>query len=164
MADLLRGRGITDRKFWMFDSFEGLPPATEIDGHRALNFRAHPEDPAYFNNNTASLEEVEQASERLGLASFVEPVKGWFESTLPKHRGRIGQIALLRIDGDWYESVKICFEQLYDQVAPNGIIVLDDYYDWQGCSIATHEFLSRRQLPHRIWTQTAGRCAVIHKE
>ena len=163
IADLLRRRGIRDRKVWMFDSFEGLPPATDLDGQRALEFTEHPEDEWFLNNNAASLEEVNAAAVRLGLTSYVEMVKGWFDATLPEHRERVGQIALLRLDGDWYESVKCCWEQLYDQVAPGGLIILDDYYDWQGCAMATHEFLASRKLPHRIWTQPTGICAVVHK-
>jgi O-methyltransferase len=164
MADLVRRRGAGGRTVWMFDSFEGLPPTTELDGRAASEYQAAPDEPEYFDNCSASLEEVQAAARRLGLESHVEIVKGWFDQSLPAHRDRIGQIALLRIDGDWYESVKCCLEQLYDQVAPRGYIILDDYYDWQGCAIAVHEFLAERKLPHRIWTQYAGQHVVIRKE
>jgi hypothetical protein len=50
------------------------------------------------------------------------------------------------------------------QVAPRGYIISDDYYEWQGCAIAVHEFLAERKLPHRIWTQYAGQHVVIQKE
>jgi hypothetical protein len=164
MADIVRRRGAKNRTVWMFDSFEGLPPATQLDGGAAFDYQAAPDDPEYFNNCSASVEEVRAAARRLGLDPYVEIVKGWFDQSLPAHRDRIGQIALLRIDGDWYESVKCCLEQLYDRVAPGGYIILDDYYDWQGCAIAVHEFLGTRKLPHRIWTQYAGQHVVIRKE
>jgi hypothetical protein len=79
-------------------------------------------------------------------------VKGWFDRTLAAHRERVGPIAVLRIDCDWYASVKCCLENLYDQVSPGGFIVLDDYYTYDGCTLAVHEFLARRGLPHRIET------------
>lgn len=60
--------------------------------------------------------------------------------------------------------MKCCLEQLYDQVAPNGFIILDDYYDWQGCAIAVHELLGERKLPDRLWTQYAGHHVVIRKQ
>jgi hypothetical protein len=42
--------------------------------------------------------------------------KGWFQDTLPADAGEIEKIAILRLDGDWYESIKICLEHLYDKV------------------------------------------------
>jgi hypothetical protein len=46
--------------------------------------------------------------------------------------------------------VKVCLEALYEQVSPGGIVIVDDYYAWDGCAIALHEFLAGRALPHRI--------------
>jgi hypothetical protein len=86
----------------------------------------------------------------LGLTGYTELVKGWFEDSLPANRQRIGPIALLRIDGDWYSSVRCCLDNLYDQVVDGGLVVLDDYYAWDGCAIAVHEFLGSRRLAHRI--------------
>jgi hypothetical protein len=160
MADLLRRRGVSDRKVWLFDSFEGLPPAGPLDGISDEEFQ---ESGRYFDNNSASLEEVEAAADRLGLRPRAEMVKGFFDQTLPVRRSDIGPIALLRIDGDWYSSVKTVLEQLYDQISPDGYIILDDYYDWQGCALAVHEFLWTHRLPHRIVTQRTGDTVVIRK-
>ena len=91
----------------------------------------------------ASIEEVLRIATELGLASYTEFVKGWFDQTLPTNRDRIGPIALLRIDCDWYSSVMCCLDNLYDQVADRGFVVLDDYYTWDGCAIAVHEFLGQ---------------------
>jgi hypothetical protein len=93
---------------------------------------------------------VLQSARDLGLSPYVRCLKGWFDETLPAHRERIGPIALLRIDADWYESVQCCLENLYDQVAAGGFVVFDDYYTYDGCAIAVHEFLGRRRLSHRI--------------
>ena len=55
--------------------------------------------------------------------------------------------ALLRLDGDWYESTKICLEMLFPQTSSGGIVVIDDYGRWPGCRHAVDEFLSRLDRP-----------------
>jgi O-methyltransferase len=148
MADLLREAGVQGRRVWLFDSFEGLPPADQIDGQRALDYSRDP-DPAW-DNCRASLEDVQRTASRLGLADHTVLVKGWFDETLPAHSERIGPIAILRIDADWYAGVRRCLDELYDQVAPGGLVIVDDYSDWEGCCIAVHEFLGERRLSHRL--------------
>jgi O-methyltransferase len=150
MADVLRREHVTDRVVWMFDSFEGMPPVEAIDGKRALQWEEQG-DPA-TNDATASLEEVEAAREKLGLSALTRPVKGWFEKTLPETREEIGPIALLRLDCDWHASVTTCLETLYNLVSPGGYVLIDDYYTFDGCALAVHEFLGRRQLAHPITT------------
>lgn len=150
IAELLRQAGVRDRKVWLFDSFEGLPAPQEIDGAAALAYAQHPADPWYHDNCSASLEDVQRTATALRLTAYTEFVKGWFDQTLLASRDRIGPIALLRIDGDWYSSVRCCLDNLYEQVVDGGFVVLDDYYAWDGCAIAAHEFLGNRRLAHRI--------------
>lgn len=150
MADVLDQRGEADRRVWMFDSFEGLPPPREIDGRRALEYAQNKDDPAYYDNCRAELEDVRTSARTLGHEDRTEIVPGWFDDTLPKHHERIGPIALLRLDCDWHDPVELCLETLYDQVSPGGVVVIDDYYVYDGCSIAVHEFLGRRSLADRI--------------
>ena len=71
---------------------------------------------------------------------------------------------MLRLDGDWYESTICILENLYDKVAANGLILIDDYYDWDGCSRAVHDFLSDQKLPERIRQSRYGGVAYIVKE
>jgi O-methyltransferase len=151
MADRLRRASVRDRKVWLFDSFEGLPPAEQIDGPRAMEYGKHTENPWYLDNCRASLEEVQQSANELGLSSYTELVKGWFDQTLPAHRSRVGPIAILQLDCDWYSSVRCCLDNLYDQVAPGGYVVVDDYYTWDGCAVAVHQFLGDRGLSHPLW-------------
>jgi hypothetical protein len=94
--------------------------------------------------------DVRLSAERLGLGPYVEIVKGWFDESLPVARERIGPVALLRIDCDWHSSVRTCLDELYDLVSEGGLIIFDDYYGWDGCTIAVHEFLAERKLPHAI--------------
>jgi hypothetical protein len=147
MADLLELRHEPDRKVWLFDSFEGLPPPQEIDGARAAAYAADVDNPQYHDNCRAALDEVRASAARLGLERRTEIVQGWFDATLPEARRRIGPIALLRLDCDWYEPVRLCLDLLYDQVSPGGTIVIDDYYTYDGCALAVHGFLASRALP-----------------
>ena len=77
-------------------------------------------------------------------------VKGWFSDTVPHHPNQ--PIALLRLDGDWYDSTMVCLQNLYPKVVTGGIIIIDDYYSWDGCSKAVHDYLSSIQSVSRILT------------
>jgi O-methyltransferase len=161
MADMLRRAGINDRKVWLCDSFEGHRPPEEIDGEAALAYSRDVDSPGYLDNCRVALTSVQENAALLGLSGHTEFVKGYFDATLPANRERIGRIALLRIDCDWYASVRCCFEQLYDQVSPGGVIIIDDYFDYDGCSIAVHEWLAERRLNVRI--ETPHGTAMIRK-
>lgn len=150
MAELLKRAGATDRKVWLFDSYEGLPAPTEVDGPRAVEYTQNTDSPWYHDNCSASLEGVQAAAAELGVDGYTEFVKGWFDQTLAPNKARIGPIAVLRIDADWYESVKCCLDELYDQVVDGGFVIFDDYYTFDGCALAVHEFLAGRKLSHRI--------------
>jgi O-methyltransferase len=150
LADILRQVRASDRKVWLLDSFEGLPAPQRIDGRAAMEYAKNQGSASYHDNCRASLEDVQRNATEFGLVSYTEFVKGWFEQTVPANRDRIGPIALLRIDCDWYSSVRCCLEHLYDRVVEGGFVILDDYYSYDGCAIALHEFLGKRRLSHRI--------------
>src|SRR5262249_9037400 len=83
-------------------------------------------------------------------AEQVELVSGWLQDALPTWRDCIGPIAVLRLDVDFYESTRTCLEALYDAVIPNGLIIIDDYGTFEGCRLATSEFLAKRGMPLEI--------------
>ncbi|MDY6893755.1 MAG: TylF/MycF/NovP-related O-methyltransferase, partial [Chloroflexota bacterium] len=125
-----------NRNIWLFDSFEGLPQPTENDGElaRTCGWWCH-----------GDLSMVKTVFQKLCIPEpRVNTVKGWFHETFPTVQ--IHDIALLHIDADWYDSVKLCFERFYDNVQPGGYIVIDDYGHWEGCRKATDEFLKERSL------------------
>lgn len=124
------------RTLWLFDVFRGMPPATTADG---------PEAPSWVGNLKSSEPRVARLLRRTGAdLSRVRIVPGLFQHTLPA--ARIPQIALLNLDADWYESVKLCLETFYDSVVPGGFISLDDYGAWPGCRLAVDEFFRARSL------------------
>lgn len=138
MADVLGA----DRQYFLFDSFEGLPPARkELDGAAAVAWQSNSDSPNFFNNCTAAQEEA-AAAMKLSRATSFSLVKGWFNETIPRFVPPC-EIAVLRLDGDWYESTRICLENLHPHVASGGIVIVDDYYHWAGCARAVNEFLGR---------------------
>jgi O-methyltransferase len=130
----------------LFDSFEGLPDAKPIDGPSALHWSREVRD---YDNCRAEEALAVQAMERVRQPDF-EIVKGWFEETIPVWAKRQRPIAVFRLDGDWYESTMLCLEHLWPLVSRGGVVIIDDYYTWDGCSRAVHEYLARVQATERL--------------
>ena len=153
----------SNRKLWLFDSFEGLSEPTAEDEYRE-SLRYQPGNrssdlvaPGYC---LGTFEEVESLLfSRLGLSrDNIVMVKGWFQDTLPEYRDKTGPIAILRIDGDWYESTKCCLENLYDNVIPGGSIIIDDYESYVGARKATDEFIKNRDIKTKLSFDGRGGC------
>lgn len=128
------------RRVHGFDSFAGLPPPSDVDGHAALTWTSKLSvdiDQAYDNLRT------------MGAHAILH--KGLFQDTLRASRDELGKIAVLRLDGDWYESTMTSLNDLYDLVSPGGFIIIDDYGHWKGCKKATDDF----RLFHNIKDQIA---------
>ncbi|HEY4797855.1 MAG TPA: TylF/MycF/NovP-related O-methyltransferase, partial [Bacteroidia bacterium] len=71
------------------------------------------------------------------------------------------RISILRLDGDWYDSTMDCLTNLYDEVQVGGVIIIDDYYTWDGCSRAVHDFLSKRNLVVKVKQNESGVCYIV---
>jgi O-methyltransferase len=141
------------RPVWMFDSFQGLPAPDERDGPLALRYRQQTDAADYMNNCAAPLPEVMAAIRAFGLSpTEAVVVPGWFNETLPDHKQELARqgIAVLRVDCDFYEPVSYVLKELAPFVLEEGAIILDDYYAWDGCARATHDFLSQNDLSWRI--------------
>lgn len=133
----------------LFDSFEGLPEPTTRDGKRAIEISN--QNLFVEGRNFASFDEVTENLHRHGFSDRAAVHKGWFDTTV--HTEKVQRpIGILRLDGDWYDSTKVVLDRLFDAVSDGGLIIIDDYFDWPGCSQATHDFLSERQLPDVIRT------------
>jgi O-methyltransferase len=143
----------------LFDSFEGLPDVKKNDGEAAKIWQE--------TNNGVGLDnckaEISFAEKAMKLANSQNHsiVRGWFDKTIP-NANLLEPIAILRLDGDWYDSTMVCLENLYPLVADNGIIIIDDYHAWDGCSRAVHDYLSKNNLPLRISQTANGACYIIN--
>jgi hypothetical protein len=146
MATIANKNG-TRRTTWYFDSFEGMPEAGEHDIAYTKEGKKRPDEHMLVGIAKSSVEDVKELIKKLKLPPENNKiVKGWFEKTLPERKEEIGDIAILRMDADWYSSTMIIFEELYDQVVDGGWIIIDDYGGWEGCRKATHEFFEKRNI------------------
>ena len=130
-----------ERRTWVADSFQGMPPATsEVDLRFGADF---PESKCPIL--AYSLEAVRDNFVRYALLDDrVVFLPGWFADTLPT--APIGPLAILRIDADLYQSTKEVLESLYAKVAPGGFIIVDDYGSFPGCRQAVDEFRERHGI------------------
>jgi len=147
------------RHYYLFDSFEGLPEAKDIDGPAALRWQSDKDSPTYHDNCTAEMEFGKKAM-AMSPAKQVTFKKGWFNETLPGFVPEEG-IAVLRLDADWYDSTLQCLDALYKHVVTGGIVIIDDYYVWDGCAKAVHDFLSANKLPDRIRQSRIDVCYIV---
>jgi len=143
-ARTLQELGDTDRDLYLFDTFEGMSAPSDLDvdlaGRRAANVLAKSSrtDDGYWCY--ASLEDVKQAVGGVGYpAARVHYVRGKVEETVPVHAP--AEIAILRLDTDWYESTRHELQHLYPRLASGGVLIIDDYGHWKGARQATDEFM-----------------------
>ncbi len=144
MRAVLYAHNITDRTVWVADSFAGLPPA---------NAEQYPEDAGSefhkYEELAVSLEEVKENFRFFDLLDEqTKFLKGWFKDTLPT--ANIGKLALLRLDGDMYESTMDALNALYPKLSPNGYIIIDDYHVVPECKAAVSDYCRTRGIEPKI--------------
>lgn len=154
-----------ERDYWFFDSFEGLPPVTDEDGAAAKAYQEDKDAPGFLDNCRAELADFERNIARTGIGTDkVRILKGFFEDTLPAlDLNDIGPIAILRLDADWYESTKICLDKFWDNLVVGGLILIDDYYTWDGCTQAVNEFAARTKPAQRLRQGPLARTSYLIK-
>lgn len=130
------------REVHMFDSFCGIPIGGPRD-HSDITDAVGIGDGSLISSGESSysLEGVKERVRKWGFSPdrFIYHV-GWFQHTLPE--SNVGPIALLRLDGDLYESTKVCLEHLYPLLSKGGYIIIDDW-NLAGCREAVYEYLEK---------------------
>ena len=134
MRAILEAHNITDRRVWVADSFEGLPPP---------NAEKYPADSGFrldlCSELAVSLDDVKANFQRYDLLDDrVCFLKGWFRDTLP--HAPIEKLAVLRCDGDLYESTMDSLVNLYPKVSRGGFVIIDDYNALSVCKKAVHDY------------------------
>ena len=144
MRAVLAAYDVGDRKVFCADSFEGLPKPN------AEKYRADRRDRLFaFEELAVSEEQVRQNFARYDLLDDqVVFLKGWFKDTLPKLGSE--RFALIRLDGDMYESTMDALTNLYDRLSERGFVIIDDYGGLKNCRQAVHDFLDSRGLKPEI--------------
>lgn len=146
----LARRRMTDRTIWLYDTFSGLPRPEAVDvdvlGNRAIDgWEANT-----LPDGQTLWAYADEADVRRNMSSTGYPsdqlrfIKGMVEETIPGTAP--GKIALLRIDTDWYGSYKHILHELYDRVAPGGVVIFDDYGHMLGAKKAVDEFRAERRM------------------
>jgi hypothetical protein len=165
MAAALALSGATNRELFLFDTYEGMPPPGDLDvdytGASAAGQTA--KDPSRVGNITAvaHLDEV-----RRNMASTKYPdsrihyVAGKVEETVPALAP--DQIALLRLDTDWYESTRHEMHHLFPRLVSGGVLIVDDYGHWKGARQAVDEYLDETGIQLLLCRiDYTGRIAVV---
>jgi hypothetical protein len=149
MRALLDALGDADRRVWVADSFAGVPPP----------------DPRYPHDESSSLHEMEHLAvsmeavlenfHRAGLLDDrVQFLPGWFRDTLPT--APIERLAVLRLDGDLYESTMDALVHLYPKLSPGGFVIIDDHGAVHGCAYAVRDYRERNKITAELqvidWT------------
>ena len=148
-AGILKAHGITDRKVFVADSFEGLPPPD------AGKWPHDKGDTSYQRTDLAvSLEEVQQNFRDFHLLSEnIVFVKGFFEQSLQS--ATIEKLAVLRLDGDMYGSTMTVLEQLYHKLEIGGYLILDDWLI-SGARQALLDFRERMGIREDMYEDFSG--------
>lgn len=140
MRGILKAYGVTDRLVWVADSFAGLPEADPARYPRESDIEFH-----RMAELAVSLEEVRKNFERYDLLDDqVRFLKGWFKDTLPA--AAIDRLAVMRLDGDMYESTMDALVNLYPKLSPGGFVIIDDYNILPSCNDAVHDFRNDRGI------------------
>ena len=151
IAKTLLELGVTDRKIYLYDTFEGMSSPTENDfdildeSNKASNRWSGEQKENYNNWCYASLEEVKKNMAMTGYpGSNIIYVKGMVEKTIPKTTP--SQISILRLDTDFYESSKHELVHLFPLLSKNGVLLLDDYGAWAGQKKSTDEYFADKPI------------------
>jgi hypothetical protein len=151
MRALLKAWNATNRLVWVADSFEGLPPP---------DVEQYPSDEGDLHHTMAHLrasyDEVRDNFRRYGLLDEqVRFLKGWFKDTLPV--APIEKLAVMRLDGDMYESTTDALRHLYPKLSSGGYVIVDDYGAVPACRAAVEDFRASQSIRNDIhWIDWTG--------
>lgn len=150
MRAALEAFGDTERKVWVADSFAGLPPsdADRYPADRDIKLSGIPA-------LEVTVEQVKANFARYGLLDErVQFLVGWFEDTLPV--APIEQLAILRLDGDLYQSTMDALTALYPKLSVGGYVIVDDYGGIDACRQAVTDYREAQGITDPIesvdWT------------
>ena len=163
MALGARHYGDGTRHIRVYDSFQGLPEpiaGKDFDGYVEKMFDV---DESRATGKLEPIDALVAAEDDVRELLFrnigypeerVSICKGWFQDTIPASVGGIDSIAVLRLDGDFYDSYKIALEHLFPKVAKGGFVIIDDWV-LGGCKKAVTEYFEANGLNPFLWTLDA---------
>ncbi len=145
MRAVLKAYGVNNRKVWVADSFAGLPPPDPTRYPADVDSTFHK-----FEALAVPLATVQENFRRYDLLDDqVRFLVGWFKDTLPQ--APIEKLAILRLDGDMYQSTMDALMALYGKVSSGGFIIVDDYGVVESCRIAISDFRKMEKITETIY-------------
>jgi hypothetical protein len=145
MALKLLQQGMTNRPIWLYDTFCGMTAPVEWDKEARSGRSAHE---IYLKDEVRCVARLDEVKQNListgypsGSLNFVQgDIQVTLTHTIPEN------IALLRLDTDWYESTKLEMEVLFPRLSSGGVCIVDDYGHWEGARKAVEEYLTSNRL------------------
>jgi O-methyltransferase len=148
----------TSRTLWLYDTFSGMTAPTLVDKDyqgREANVLLEHEISAQDSANIWAKAPLDVAKGALATTTYpcekIRFVQGRVEDMIPTHVP--SEIALLRLDTDWYESTYHELLHLFPRLSVGGILIIDDYGHWQGAKRAVDQYIMQQNLQlllHRI--------------
>jgi O-methyltransferase len=130
------------RLLYCFDSFSGMPDPGKHDTHAGS---LDAQNSGWGAGTCAAPEDsLRKVCRDLRVEGIIRPVKGFFKDSLPRTVPSMSNLAMMHMDGDWYDSTRDILVNLYDLMSPGGAIQVDDYGYWDGCDLALTEFFAAR--------------------
>lgn len=165
-----------NRSIYLYDTFEGMTfPGSDKDDPQARKIWSetqanmyHRDYDKWHGQNKWAYCPLDMVKDNMTLVNYtpskIRYVVGDVCQTLNKAENQPDQIAILRLDTDWYESTKKEIDVLFPRLSVNGYLIVDDYYAWKGSKTATDEFLSVNKGNVQIIDKsTTGNIMVIKK-
>lgn len=150
MALTLKLLGAENRDLYLYDTFSGMSAPSDADisihGHHAHEKFCR----ARISENASAwcLSPLDEVKENMFSTGYqkerIHFIKGKVEDTIPKDVPK--EIALLRLDTDWYESTRHELTHLFPRVTRNGVLIIDDYGHWEGARKAVDEYISDNNI------------------
>jgi hypothetical protein len=141
--------GSKSRQAFLYDTYEGMSEPTKED----RSFKEDSALKAYIDKTSywerikcfSTLEEVQNNLSAINYPNNkIHYIKGKVEETIP---GDIpDEIAILRLDTDWYESTLHELNYLYPKLTDGGVLIIDDYGHWKGCRKAVDEYFQKHNI------------------
>ncbi len=150
MRAVLAAYGVTDRTVWVADSFEGLPvpDAERYPADEGVDFSVFPQLAVSAAQVRANFARYELLDDQ------VQFLEGWFADTLPS--APIDRLAVLRLDGDLYQSTIDALNSLYPKLSVGGYVIVDDYGAFPSCAAAITDYRAEHHITDEIlsvdWT------------
>ena len=139
--------GVTDRDLYLYDTFTGMTTPSDEDVRRSGEGAADLLAEQSRSSDIWAIAAIDDVREAVLSVGYPEErihfVQGPVEETLPANAPE--QIALLRLDTDWYSSTKHELVHLFPPLTGGGVLILDDYGYWQGARRAVDEYLEKGQ-------------------